>query len=355
MNIRPLKIGEIEVRLPIIQGGMGIGVSRSKLAAAVTNAGGVGVLSGAQIGYDEEDFSYNTFKANIRAIKKHIKEAKKNIGKGIIGINFMVAQKYYDEYVKAAVDSGIDLIISGAGLPVKLPKLVEGTKVKIAPIVSSVRALKIILKNWDRKYKRTADLVVVEGPDAGGHLGFSQEDIQKGIDFEQIFKDIIDEVKEYEEKYNFKIPVIAAGGIYNGKDIVKYLKIGADGVQMATRFVTTEECDAHPDFKQKYIESTKDDIVLLKSPVGLPGRAIRNNFIKKLENKERVIDDKCYKCISVCNPNEIPFCISKALVDSVKGNVEEGLLFCGSNAYLTDKIETVPNLMKELENEIKIV
>ncbi|TCT12108.1 NAD(P)H-dependent flavin oxidoreductase YrpB (nitropropane dioxygenase family) [Natranaerovirga pectinivora] len=353
MDIKPLKIGDIEVRLPIVQGGMGIGVSRGKLAAAVTNAGGIGVLSGAQIGYDEEDFYSNPLKANIRALKKHISEAKNNIHKGIIGINFMVAQRYYDEYVKEAVDSGIDLIISGAGLPIKLPQLVEGTKVKIAPIVSSVRALRLILKSWDKKYKRTADMVIVEGPKAGGHLGFSEEDINNDIDFDKILIEIMEEIKNYEAEYNMKIPVIAAGGIYDGYDVTKYLKLGVDGVQIATRFVTTNECDAHDNYKQKYIDCKEEDITLVKSPVGLPGRAINNNFVKRLNNKERIVDNKCHLCISSCNPKEIPFCISKALIDAVKGDSDNGLMFCGANAHLADRIMSVQDVMNEIESQIK--
>ncbi|TCK90527.1 NAD(P)H-dependent flavin oxidoreductase YrpB (nitropropane dioxygenase family) [Natranaerovirga hydrolytica] len=355
MEIKPLKLDDIEVKLPIIQGGMGIGVSREKLAAAVSNAGGIGVLSGAQIGYDEEDFYKNPFKANVRALKKHITEAKKNIKNGILGINFMVAQRYYDEYVKEAVDSGIDIIISGAGLPIKLPKLVEGTKVKIAPIVSSARALKLILKSWDKKYKTTADMVVVEGPKAGGHLGFSVEDIEKDIDFDGILLEVMNEVKAYEEKYHKHIPIIAAGGISNGYDIAKYLKLGVDGVQIATRFVTTQECDAHMNYKQKYIEAKKEDVTLVKSPVGLPGRALNNNFVKRLNNQERIVDDKCHLCISSCNPKEIPFCISKVLIDAVKGNADEGLMFCGEKAYLAKEITTVQEVMDELVEQIKEV
>lgn len=351
MNIKPLKVGNLEVRLPIIQGGMGIGVSRSNLAAAVTNAGGIGVLSGAQIGYDEEDFEENPFKANVRALTKYINEAKEKVKNGVVGINFMVAQKYYDEYVKTAINSGIDLIISGAGLPIKLPKLVEGSNVKIAPIVSSLRALQIILKSWDRKYNRTADMIIIEGPKAGGHLGFTVEDIEKGIDLDNIVVDIVNEVKKYENKYNVNLPVIVAGGIFNGYEIAKYLKMGASGVQMSTRFVTTHECDAHINFKQAYIKAKKEDINLVKSPVGLPGRAIHNNFIKKLSSQRQPIKT-CYKCLSSCNPQKIPYCISQALIQAVKGNVEKGLIFCGENAYRSNKITSVKEIMNELEQEI---
>ena len=352
MLIEPLKIGDIEIRLPIIQGGMGIGVSRASLASAVTNAGGLGVLSGAQIGYDEEDFANNPFEANINALKKYIKEAKEKTNNGPIGINFMVAQKFYDDYVKTAIKSGIDIIISGAGLPMKLPELVANSKVKIAPIVSSLRALNIILKTWDKKYNKTADMIVIEGPLAGGHLGFSVEQLETEVDFDKIVIDIIEEVEKYEKKYSMNIPVVVAGGVYKAKDIIKYLKLGAKGVQIATRFVTTHECDAHINYKNAYINSKKEDITIVKSPVGLPGRAIKNKFLENVNNN-LVERNKCYKCLQMCNPKEIPYCISSALIEAVKGNVDNGLIFCGQNAYRNNEIVSVMSVMNELENGIR--
>jgi nitronate monooxygenase len=352
MNISPLKIGNLVARLPIIQGGMGIGVSLSKLAAAVTKAGGIGVISAAQIGYDEEDFEKNPLEANVRALKKHIELAKEKAMKGIIGVNIMVAMEHYDKYVKASIEAGADLIISGAGLPSALPKIAKGSSIKLAPIVSSLKAAKVILKMWDRHDKCTPDLVVIEGPKAGGHLGFKKEELEDcNMDYDKVVIDIINEVKVYEEKYNKAIPVVVAGGVYDGYDIAKYLKLGAAGVQMSTRFVATEECDAHINYKNAYINSKLEDIMIVQSPVGMPGRAIRNSFINDVADHGSKVT-KCYRCISHCNPQTTPYCITKALINAVTGNIDEGLLFCGENAHRVDKIVTVPELMNELEREI---
>ncbi|SCN25945.1 putative enoyl-[acyl-carrier-protein] reductase II [Clostridium sp. N3C] len=354
MNFRPLKIGNLIASLPIIQGGMGIGVSLSGLASAVAVNGGIGVISAAQPGFNEPDFENNPLVANLRALKKHIKEALIKAKGGIIGVNIMCAMNNYEALVKTSIEAGAQLIISGAGLPTTLPKLCQGTNVKIAPIVSSNKAASLILKLWDRNYSVTADAVIVEGPKAGGHLGFKIDDLEKysqsGFDKELI--DIINTVKIYEEKYNKSIPVIAAGGIYTGSDIGELLKLGANGVQISTRFVTTDECDAHINFKKAYINCTKDDIVIVKSPVGMPGRAIKNKFVERtfLGN---IKVNKCYKCISKCNPAVTPYCISRALINAVQGDIDNGLIFCGSNAYRTDKIISVKELMRELVTELK--
>ena len=352
MKINPLKIGDLVVDLPIIQGGMGVGVSLSNLASAVTNAGGIGVISSAQIGYKEPGFVDNAVKCNLKVLKEEIKLAKEKAHNGVIGVNIMVATKGYAEYVKTAVEAGIDIIISGAGLPTTLPKLVEGTKVKIAPIVSSLKSAKVILKLWDRHDKTTADMVVIEGPKAGGHLGFKLEELEdKNFDFDKSVVDIIEEVKKYAEKYNKKIPVIVAGGIFDGHDIAKYLKLGADGVQMATRFVATEECDASIDFKNAYVNAKKEDITIVKSPVGMPGRAILNPFVEKTKNTTVKVT-KCFGCLTPCNPANTPYCISRALINSVDGHIDEGLIFCGENAYKVDKITTVKAIMDELKEEL---
>lgn len=354
MNIKPLRIGNLVSELPIIQGGMGVGISRYRLAAAVANSGGVGIISSAQIGYDEEDFEKNPVEANIRALRKHIIKAKEIAKKGIIGLNVMVALNNYDDYIKTAVDAGIDLIISGAGVPLNLPLLVKGSNVKIAPIVSSLKAIKTILKVWDRKYEATADLVVVEGPRAGGHLGFSLEQLQnEEINLESILKEVLEEVKVYEAKYNKEIPVVVAGGVYNGYDIAKYLNEGASGVQIATRFIATHECDAHENYKQAFVDCKKEDIVFCTSPVGMPGRAIKNAFIEAT-NKGQVKTKKCYNCLqmNICDRKTNPYCITEKLLEAVKGDVDNGLLFCSDNAYLLNKIVSVSELMNELKEEI---
>ena len=347
---KPLKIENLVAKIPVIQGGMGVGVSLSRLAGNVAACGGVGVISTAQIGWREPDFYKNPMEANFRAIGKEIQKAREIAkGAGILAVNIMVATQRYEEYVKKAVEAGIDLIISGAGLPVDLPKYVEGTKTKIAPIVSSLKSLKVICKMWDRRYHRMPDLVVIEGPKAGGHLGFSTEELENFTPqtYDQVICDIINEVKNYEQKYSCTIPVAVAGGIFDRRDMDHALELGADAVQMATRFVTTEECDASDAFKQAYIRAKKEDICIVKSPVGMPGRAIRNPFVEKT-SKEKLPISHCYHCISVCKPAQIPYCITNALVQSVEGNVDNGLIFCGANVWRCEKIEKVSDIIQEL-------
>lgn len=353
MRISPLQIGDLEVKVPIIQGGMGIGVSLSKLASAVANEGGIGVISGVQIGFREHDFKTNSKDANIRALKNEIRTARKLSPNGVIGLNLMVAMNNYEEMVTAAVDSGIDVIISGAGLPTSLPKLIKGSNTKIAPIVSSGKAAKIMCKIWYEKHSYIPDFIVVEGPEAGGHLGFHLEELldTKKPSLEEIVKDVIEVVKQYEDISRKKIPVIAAGGIYTGEDIGKFLKLEASGVQMGTRFICTEECDADINYKRAFINATKEDINIIKSPVGLPGRAIKNKFIEKVQ-KDRETVDRCFNCLKKCNPNDTIYCISKALINAAEGNIEEGLIFTGSNGYRMKEIITVRELMKELVREV---
>jgi nitronate monooxygenase len=350
MDLPILKIGEKIAKYPIIQGGMGIGVSRAKLAGAVAKEGGIGIISTAQVGYDEPDFDTNANEANLRALEKQIKEAKRISNNGIIGINIMSVTNQYKENVLRAIKAGVDLIISGAGLPKDLPELIKNTKVKIAPIVSSGRCAKLMTKLWTSKYDYLPDMIVVEGPEAGGHLGFSEEELKdKKLNIYDIVKDVIEAVKEFEEKYKRKIPIIAAGGIFDKKDIKKAIDVGASGVQIATRFVATEECDAHENFKKAYVDAKKEDIKIIKSPVGMPGRAIYNKFIQDLETSVCKIK-KCFNCIKTCDPGNTPYCITKALINAVKGNLDEGLIFCGSNVYRIDKIVTVKELMQELVN-----
>jgi NAD(P)H-dependent flavin oxidoreductase YrpB (nitropropane dioxygenase family) len=347
--MKPLIIGDLVAKVPVIQGGMGVGVSRSSLAPAVAKAGGIGVISGAQIGYDEDDFEKNTLNANLRALKKHIIKAKESCLGGIIGVNLMVAMNNYEEHVKQAIEAGVDLIISGAGLPTKLPSFVKNSQVKIAPIVSTSKAASVILKMWDRKEKTTADLIVVEGPKAGGHLGYTKDELESISidDYDKEFKEILKVAKTYGEKYNKEIPVVAAGGIYTGDDVAKYINLGASGVQVGTKFVTTYECDAHENFKNTYINSSKDDINIVTSPVGMPGRAITNKFIETVSvNRPKIT--KCYDCLIPCNPKNTPYCISQALINAVKGDVDNSLLFCGENAYRADRLYSVDEVIKEL-------
>lgn len=349
MKYKPLVIGDLIAKIPIIQGGMGVGVSLSGLAGAVAAEGGIGIISTTQIGFREADFDRKPLEANLRAIKEQINKAREIAKGGIIGVNIMVATKQYEEYVKTAVRAGADLIISGAGLPTNLPEYVENTKTKIAPIVSSLKATSVILKFWDRHYKRVPDLLVVEGPKAGGHLGFLREQIENLTEeeFDQEIIKIKELLDQYGEKYSKKIPIVAAGGIFYREDMEHFMGLGIDGVQIGSRFVTTYECDADEAYKMAYIHCKEEDIAIVNSPVGMPGRAIMNPFMEARKNEREEIK-KCYQCIKNCNPKTIPYCITNALIHAAKGEIDQGLLFCGANAYKANKIESVKEIIKDL-------
>lgn len=349
-----IKIGNKKSKYPIIQGGMGVGVSMHNLAGNVSKEGGIGIISTANIGYLEDDFEKDPMKANLRAIGKEISKAREIAGEDkVIGVNVMVALKNYSEIIKECVKQKIDLIISGAGIPKELPEYVKGSFTKIAPIVSSLRCCKLIVKHWIKKYDYVPDMIVVEGPEAGGHLGFKLEELDNSTKpkLEDITSEIVDYIKQIELETGKNIPVIAAGGIWESKDIKRFLKLGAAGVQMATRFVATNECDASIEFKEAYIKANTNDIKIIKSPVGMPGRAIYNKFIEKVETEKCKIN-KCYQCIKTCNVANSPYCITKALTNSVKGIVEDGLIFCGSNVDKIKEIVSVHDLMQELVCEL---
>ena len=375
IGLKPLKIGNLVAKHPVIQGGMGVGVSLSSLAGAVAKAGGIGIISTAQIGFKDQDFGKNPMAANLRAIHSELKKAREKAPQGILGFNIMVATKEYASYVKEAVKAGADVIISGAGLPIDMPKFVAeaenengGSEKKerrtmIAPIVSSVKSALVICRMWDRKYHTAPDFVVVEGPCAGGHLGFSREQLAElGADTDHVaetfdepaydkeIRGIIETVKSFAEKYKKHIPVITAGGIFDHKDVLHQFALGAEGIQAATRFVTTEECDADIAYKEAYINAKEEDIVIVKSPVGMPGRAIKNKFLERVAQGPVKVE-RCFRCLEHCNPAETPDCITKALINAAEGKIDEALLFCGSNAYRCEKIETVPEVMAALCGE----
>lgn len=347
-KVKPLVIGDLIAKVPVIQGGMGVGISLSSLAGAVAAEGGIGVISTAQIGYREPDFDTDPIGANLRAIGSEVKKARDIAKGGILGVNIMVATRKYEEYVKAAVAAGIDLIISGAGLPMDLPKLVGAAKTKLAPIVSSVKSVQVIMRYWWKKYNRLPDLVVIEGPLAGGHLGFRKEQLDdiEGLHYDEEVRAIIEKVNETAAEHEANIPVVMAGGVYTRDDMDRYLEMGASGVQMATRFVTTYECDADPAYKQSYIDAKKEDIVIVQSPVGMPGRAILNPFMKRAKEGQ-ILHGKCHLCISTCKGADTPYCITDALVNAVKGKVDDGLLFCGANAYRATHLEHVKDILLE--------
>lgn len=352
MKLPALRIGDITARIPIVQGGMGVGVSRSGLAAAVGNAGGIGVISGVGTGWREPDFRKNSGEANVRGLRAEIRRARELAPDGILGVNILMAMNAYKEMMEVCVQEKVDLIISGAGIPMDLPQITAGSSTKNVPIVSSAKAANVIAKLWDKRYQVIPDAFVVEGPDAGGHLGFSLDELAADPrpSLLAIVREVIEVLKPYVEKYGRSIPIIAAGGIFSGCDIAEQLENGAAGVQMATRFVATHECDADIAFKQAYLDAKEGDVVLVKSPVGMPGRAIRNPFVRATE-AGRVKVPGCVNCLKPCDPSETPYCISDALFKSVEGDVEGGLIFAGVNAPRVNEIVSVQELMDELVSE----
>jgi nitronate monooxygenase len=346
-EFKNLDIGGLVIAIPIIQGGMGVRISASSLASAVSNEGGLGVI--AAVGLGEEGTEGADFKTRSRvAFGDIIKETRAKTKKPF-GVNIMCALTAYDDLVEVAQKESVDVIISGAGLPLKLPSLVKNPRTKLVPIVSSGRAAKIICATWERRYKRFPDAIVVEGPLAGGHLGYSREELADAEHFSlpSILDDVLRVAHEY-EKNGIRIPVIAAGGIYDGQDIARVMRQGASGVQMATRFVCTHECDASIKYKQLYLAAEEKDIVIINSPVGMPGRVIRNDFVTRICSGERIDFDCAYQCLATCDPKKVNYCIAKALINAYRGDLDNGFAMCGSNAYRIKKIVSVKELMSEL-------
>ena len=353
-QMKSLQIGNLTIAVPVIQGGMGVGISLSGLAAAVANEGGVGVISSAGLGLLYKKFSANFLDASIYGLREEIRKAREKT-LGVIGVNVMVAMTNFADMVKTAISAKADIIIAGAGLPLNLPSFLNKESItKLIPIVSSARAVRIICDKWKSNYDYLPDAVIVEGPKAGGHLGFKEEEIgDSDYSLEKLVQQIINELKPFEEKYNHPIPLIAAGGIYTGGDINNIMKLGASGVQMGTRFVTTNECDASPGFKQSYIDAEEKDIEIIKSPVGMPGRAIFSNFIRKVKDGKRHPKKCPFKCIHTCNIDKSPYCIIVALISALRGNFENGFAFAGSNAFRATKISSVKEIFQSLLKEYR--
>jgi nitronate monooxygenase len=352
LKLRPLSIGDKIASIPIIQGGMGVGISLSRLASAVANEGGIGVIAAAGIGTREKDMFSNFLKANDRALRREIRKAR-TLTAGILGLNIMVAFTNYGDLVKAAVEEEIDIIFSGAGLPLTLPQYLNGSsKTKLVPIVSSGRAAGIICKRWLSKYDYLPDAIVVEGPRAGGHLGFSIEQISDpAYALEKLIPAVIEEVGYFSARYGKPIPVIAAGGIYTGGDIKAFMGMGAGGVQMGTRFVATHECDADIAFKQLYVKAQAEDLIIIKSPVGMPGRVIRNQYTDDVASGVKKPFKCPYHCIITCDYKNSPYCIAHALMNAQRGNFEGGFAFAGANAYRVHEIISVKELVAALVSE----
>jgi nitronate monooxygenase len=342
-----LYIGDLKINPPIIQGGMGVKISTASLVSAVCNEGAFGVIASVGLGedYNEGKSKKENFNDRSRlALEEQLDETFKRTNRPF-GVNIMCALSNYDDLVDACIKKNVAAIISGAGLPLKLPALVKNHKIKLIPIVSSDRAAKIICEGWFKRYNRIPDAIVVEGPLAGGHLGFNISELENINDFN--LEKLISEVLEVAKKFD-NIPVIAAGGIFDGYDIRKFLNMGASGVQIATRFICTHECDVPLNLKELFINCSEEDIIIIKSPVGLPARVIKNKFIEKVLNGEKFPLSCPLKCLKTCDPDVVPYCIAKALVNAYRGNLDEGFVMCGTNAHRIDKIVSVKELLHEL-------
>jgi NAD(P)H-dependent flavin oxidoreductase YrpB (nitropropane dioxygenase family) len=351
--MKELIIGDLVAKVPIIQGGMAVGISLSGLASAVAREGGIGVIATAGIGHMDAGYNTDYIRVNNKALAFQIRKAKE-LTDGIIGINIMVALSNYAEFVKVAILEGADIIFSGAGLPLNLPGFLpeDNIRTKLVPIVSSGKAANIIAKRWMDKFNYLPDAIVVEGPRAGGHLGFKKENLfDEKYELKNLLKEVLNVTNALEDKYGRAVPVIPAGGIYTGSDIYDYIKMGASGVQMATRFVATNECDASDEFKQAYLRATKEDVVIIESPVGMPGRAIRDQFVDDVVAGDKKPFKCPYHCIITCNVKDAPYCIAKALANAKEGKLADGFAFAGDNVYRVNEIVPVKELIHSLSVE----
>lgn len=356
MQIPQLVIGEKIASVPIVQGAMGVGVSLSGLAGAVARAGGVGVIAGVEIGFNWPTYATDKVTANSEALLWHLKKAREIAPQGIIGVNIMVAVNDYALLVETAVKGGADIIFSGAGLPLSLPALTAGSQVALVPIVSSAKAAALITKHYLHKYNRLPDALVVEGPLAGGHLGFSRSQLADAtgkFSLDTILGEVLVAMQDLLGEKASLVPLIAGGGVYSGADIARLLRAGAAGVQLATRFVATLECDAAREFKEAYLQATAEDVVIIDSPVGMPGRALANKFLVEVEKGLRQPDSCVVHCLKPCNPLRAPYCIAEALINAARGQLGEGFAFCGSEVHRIDKIVSVEELMQELVEELQ--
>jgi len=350
-----LKIGDLTAKLPIIQGGMGVGISLSGLASAVANEGGVGVISCAGLGLIYRNSAKDYMEACIIGLKEEIRKAREK-SSGIIGVNIMMALTNFGDMVKTAIAEKVDVIFAGAGLPMDLPKYrTPDCVTKLVPIVSSARAAKIICEKWKTLYDYLPDLVVVEGPKAGGHLGFKANQIEDpNFSIENLVPDVVKEVGVFEEKYSQEIPVIAAGGIYTGEDMYNIMQLGAKGVQIASRFVTTHECDADIKFKESYINASQDQVEIIQSPVGMPGRALKGEFLEKVKLGLTAPKSCPYNCLHTCDYKKVPYCIIVTLYNAYQGKMDKGYAFAGSNAYRATKITSVKEIIDEIVSSFEI-
>lgn len=349
-----MKLGNHELALPLIQGGMGVGVSMGGLAGAVAAEGAMGTLSTADAGWNEPDFAAHPQQANLRALRREVQRAKRlAAGAGLVAVNAMVATRQYADSVRTALEAGADAIVSGAGLPLELPALAEGFEALLAPIVSGPRAAQLICRTWAKRYGRVPDFVVLEGCQAGGHLGFEEADLLSGrcTPLSRLIPEVLAALRPFEEKFGRAIPLFCAGGVATGAEMARCTRLGAAGAQLATRFIATEECDAGQGYKDVLLAARPEDLRIIHSPVGMPGRAVNSPLVQRLAAGMRQPPAHCSGCIKSCRPAETPFCITHALIEAVKGNWEEGLFFSGSRVDLVDRMRTVPDLIDELMKE----
>lgn len=352
-EFKDLFIGDLKIQIPIIQGGMGVRVSNSSLVSAVSNEGGLGVIAAVGLGEEVENTELSYPERSCVSFTQSIRQTRQK-SKNPFGVNIMCVLTNYEELVNVAQNESVDVIISGAGLPLRLPALIKNTKTKLIPIVSSARAASIICSTWQRRYKRLPDALIVEGPLAGGHLGYSFAELEDKENFslENIIQKVVIVAQGFENG-STKIPVIAAGGIFDGKDIAKFIHLGASGVQMGTRFVCTHECDVSLEYKETYLAAKQEDIVVIQSPVGMPGRVIRNEFVKRIIAGERMDFNCQYHCLYTCDPKKVNYCIAKALLNASRGQMDKGFAMCGSNAYRIQNLVSVKELISELVMETR--
>lgn len=345
-KFKPLDLNGLLFPVPILQGAMGIGFSLHGLASQVAIQGGGGLIASTEIGFRESDYDKRPLDANLRALKNELVLAFDSVKgypkRGPIGVNILASTKNYEAYVKAAINGGAEFLVSGGSLPLSLPSLVQGSNIKLIPVISSVRAAKILLKNWSKKYNRYPDAFILEGPGAGAHLGFKMGEVeeQRGA-----FYSAIGALKRELQMYP-SIKLIVAGGIDTKEDCSKVLSCGADGIQMGSRFILTQECDISPSTKSAYLAAENRDITLLESPLGIPARVLRNDLVTALQNGERFQID-CDNCFSNCQGPEASFCIKNALLETAKGNTKDGLLYIGSKGGGRKRLDSVADVFTE--------
>jgi NAD(P)H-dependent flavin oxidoreductase YrpB (nitropropane dioxygenase family) len=357
-KLPPLIVGDLHIEVPIIQGGMGVRVSTAPLAAAVADCGAAGTIASVGLPPDTAENRADVPKSSREHFKRQISRARE-LSDGVIGVNIMVALSNYEDMVRTAAEEDVDFIISGAGLPISLPEFAEGSNTKLIPLIASARGAKLLLKTWKRRYDRFPDAIIVEGPLSGGHIaGYSLEQLETIKSklkeeplLENALKDVLGVVREYEERYGIDIPVIAAGGIFDGKDVARAFCMGAKGVQMGTRFVATDECSAADEFKQLYLDAGEEDLTFIQSPVGMPAKVIKTKFLEDILRGERKNFNCNYKCLRTCDPATAQFCIAKALIDAVEGDIDNAVVLAGTNVSKIKEIVPVKKLIEGIVDE----